>query len=173
MDSQTAWAHQISIQKGAKNPDKDHHENLTQKFARLRGVPYYKTESLWERFITWMDMHENPIIKHSISVRKSVRVFANPIIKYLENPKIKHSDVRKLHFRTLEFLFSTIWMFYFRVFELFRRFTRVCEDTNRFSKRNRVFYNRVFMHIHSRDKSPWQTFCFIIGSPRIIKLKTN
>ena len=26
-----------------------------------------------------VDMHENSIIKHSISVRKSVRVFANPI----------------------------------------------------------------------------------------------
>ena len=42
------------------------------------GWTYYKTESLSRRFITWMDMHENPIIKHSISLRKSVRVFANP-----------------------------------------------------------------------------------------------
>ena len=33
-------------------------------FLFVWGVPYYKTESLWKRFITWMDMHENPIIKH-------------------------------------------------------------------------------------------------------------
>ena len=53
-----------------------------------------------------MYMHENPIIKHSISVRKSVRVFANPIIKKpqkLENPKIKHSKVRKPYHKTLKF----------------------------------------------------------------------
>ena len=30
----------------------------------VRGVPYYKTESLWKRFITWMEMHENPIINY-------------------------------------------------------------------------------------------------------------
>ena len=51
-----------------------------------------------------MYMHENPIIKHSISVRKSVRVFANPIIKKpqkLENPKIKHSKVRKPYYKAI------------------------------------------------------------------------
>ena len=65
-------------------------------------------------------------------------------------------------------------MFYNRVFEhlnvLFKGFraievfyNRVCEHTYRFSNRNRVFYNRGFMHLHSRDKSLSQTFCFIIG----------
>ena len=58
------------------------------QFTYLRGVPYYKTKSLWKRFITWMDMYENPIIKHSISVRKSNREFANPIIKHLNSSKI-------------------------------------------------------------------------------------
>ena len=42
-------------------------EHLSEHFSgkcSLRGEPYYKTESLWTTFITWMDMHEHPIIKH-------------------------------------------------------------------------------------------------------------
>ena len=31
---------------------------------RIRRVPYYKTESLWKSLITWIDMCENPKIKH-------------------------------------------------------------------------------------------------------------
>ena len=52
----------------------------------------------------------------------------------------------------------------FQVFRAIEVFTnRVCEQTNRLSNINRVFYNRVFMHIHLRDKSLSQTFCYIIG----------
>ena len=29
-----------------------------------RGVPYYKTESLWKSLIMRIDMHDNPKIKH-------------------------------------------------------------------------------------------------------------
>ena len=53
----------------------------------IREVSYYKTKVKWRRFITWMNMHENPIIKHSISLRKFDRVFANPIIKRLNSSK--------------------------------------------------------------------------------------
>ena len=47
-----------------------------------------------------MDMHENPITKQSISVRKLVDVFPNPILKY---PKIEHSTVGKVYIKTHEF----------------------------------------------------------------------
>ena len=50
-------------------------------------VSYYKAKVKGRRFITWMNMHENPIIKHSISLRKFDRVFANPIIKHLNSSK--------------------------------------------------------------------------------------
>ena len=30
----------------------------------VRGVPYYKTKSLWKSLITCTDMRENPKIKH-------------------------------------------------------------------------------------------------------------
>ena len=51
----------------------------------IQGVPNYKTKSLRRSLITCMDMDENSIIKHSISVRISVRVFANPITKHLNS----------------------------------------------------------------------------------------
>ena len=54
----------------------------------IRGGSYYKTQVKWKRFITCSDMHENPIIKHSISLRKYLRVFANPIIKHNKGSKI-------------------------------------------------------------------------------------
>ena len=31
--------------------------------------------------------------------------------------------------------------------------------------RNRVFYNRVFMHVQASDQTPTRTFCFIIEYP--------
>ena len=62
-------------------------------------------------------MHENSKIKHQISLQKSGQVLANPYIKplsiarkpyyktpqWLENPEIKHSMIRKLYLKTLEF----------------------------------------------------------------------
>ena len=65
-------------------------------------------------------MHENPIIKHSISVRKSVRVFANPIIKHLnsaKNLKMNYSDGRKPYYKT--FSNSSVLKKSFRAFECF------------------------------------------------------
>ena len=69
-------------------------DRITSKRSRhvsypnmLPGVSYYKTKVKWRRFITWMNMHENPIIKHSISLRKFDRVFANLIIKHLNSSK--------------------------------------------------------------------------------------
>ena len=38
-----------------------------------------------------------------------------------------------------------------------------CEHLIRFLRKNRVFYNRICMHILSRDEFPSITFCFIIG----------
>ena len=56
-------------------------------------------------------------------------------------------------------------MFYFRVFELLRYFIIGLANTRtNFSNRNRVFYNRVFVHFNSRDESLSQTFCFIPGN---------
>ena len=46
-------------------------------------------------------------------------------------------------------------------------YNRVREHSQIFSKRNRVFYNRFFMHINARDRSPPLNFCFIIDTPRI------
>ena len=45
-------------------------------------VSYYKTKVKWKRFITWMDIHENPKIKHATILRKSGQLFAHPIIKH-------------------------------------------------------------------------------------------
>ena len=62
-------------------------------------------------------------------------------------------------------------MFYFRVFELLRCFII---GFSWFSEINRVFYFRVFMNIHSRDKSLSLNFRFIIGyPPYYIKLHEN
>ena len=59
----------------------------------------------------------------------------------------------------------------FRAIEVF--YVRVCNDLTWFSKRNLVFYFRVFLHIDARDETLSQTFCFIIGCPAYIKdLKT-
>ena len=54
----------------------------------LRGGIYYKTEVKWRRSITCIDMHEKSKIKHSISLRKYLRVFANSIIKYINCSEI-------------------------------------------------------------------------------------
>ena len=64
-----------------------HRENKVQAYKYVQPsikstvVLYYKTKVKWGRFITCMDMHGNTIIKHSNSLRKSNRTFANSIIK--------------------------------------------------------------------------------------------
>ena len=45
--------------------------------------------------ITCIDMHENHKIKHQIFLRTSGQMFAKP--------KIKHSNIRKPSYKTLEF----------------------------------------------------------------------
>ena len=59
-----------------------------------------------------------------------------------ENPIIKHSILK---------------MFYNRVFEHLNVLFK--------GLRSIEVLNRVFMHIHSRDKSLSQTFCFILENP--------
>ena len=44
-------------------------------------------------------------------------------------------------------------------------YIRIFEHSIRFSKRNRVSYFRIFLHIDARELSPPQTFCLIIESP--------
>ena len=44
-------------------------------------------------------------------------------------------------------------------------YIRIFEHLIRFSKRNRVSYFRIFLHIDARELSPPQTFCLIIESP--------
>ena len=51
----------------------------------------------------------------------------------------------------------------FRTFEM--SYIRIFEHSIRFSKRNRVSYFRIFMHIHARELSPPLTFCLIIEYP--------
>ena len=44
-------------------------------------------------------------------------------------------------------------------------YNRIFEQSITFSKRNRVLYFRIFMHIDARDMSPPLTFCCIIEYP--------
>ena len=76
----------------------------------------------------------------------------------LENSIIKHFPIR---------------VFYNRVFEKFGCFIRVREHLTWFSERNLVFYNRIYMHVHSRDKSLSLNFCFIIGYPPYMYFSGN
>ena len=39
----------------------------------IRGIPYYKSESLLKSLITCIHMHENPKIKHQISLENEVK----------------------------------------------------------------------------------------------------
>ena len=71
------------------------------------GVSDYQTEVMWKRFIRWMGMHANSIIKH------------------LNSSKIQLKNIR------------AIW----------------------------VFYNWVCMHLHSRDKSLYFTYCCLVLTP--------
>ena len=55
---------------------------------KVHGGIYYKTEVKWRRSITCTNMQKKSIIKHSISLRKYLRVFAKSIIKHLNCSKI-------------------------------------------------------------------------------------
>ena len=71
-----------------------------------------------------------------------------------ENPIIKHSNLELLYNRVFEPL--NVLFKGFRAIEVF--YNMVCKHLTTFWKRNRVFYNRVFMHMHSRDESLSQIF---------------
>ena len=47
-------------------------------------------------------------------------------------------------------------------------YIRIFEHSIRFSKRNRVSYFRIFLHIDARELSPSHNFCLIIESPRTL-----
>ena len=50
----------------------------------------------------------------------------------------------------------TIWICYYRI--------KKGNDLIIFFEENWVFYDLISIHIHSRDKTPSNTFCFIIGN---------
>ena len=62
-------------------------QSLFCKKIYCYGVYPIIKQKVCERDLSRMDMHENPFIKHSISVQKSVRVFANPLIKHPNSSK--------------------------------------------------------------------------------------
>ena len=47
------------------------------------------------------------------------------------------------------------------------------QTPDQISKRNRMFYNRKFMHINARDIPPSKAFCFIIEYTPYLRTKND
>ena len=135
---------------------------------------------------TCIDMHKNSKMRHSISLRKFDRVFANQVCVFYGIHLIllqfsKTLNVSFQNLRALDQISKRNRVSHFRIFEhlkcLIQNFRtlqvshfRICERSIKFSRRNRVSHFRIFIHIDARELSFPLTLCCIKEySPYILR----